>query len=128
MGRYVNVTYDRSLQFAHIRYQPVVLASDADVGAFAGEIDRVLRDLPLPVDIIVDLGELTVKPAAAHAYDRERQRMFAAYAKRVFRYSGSSLVRTKILTSSALHGQPANVLTNFEEALEALKAARATQR
>jgi hypothetical protein len=80
------------------------------------------------VDIIVDLGEMVVKPAAARAYDRVRQRMFAAYAKRAYRYAGSSLVRTKILTSSTLHHQSANVFETFEQALDALLADRAAKR
>jgi hypothetical protein len=125
MAHYTTVSYDRALDVVHIRYHAVVVADDAGVAAFAEEIDRAMRDVPKPVDIIIDLGELIIKPAAARAYDLERQRMLTAYAKRAFRYGGSNLVRTKILTSSTLHGQAANVFANYEEALEALRAARA---
>lgn len=126
MARYATVTYEKAIDCVHIRYLPVVLADEADVAAWAGEIDRGMREMTLPADIIVDLGELSVKPPAARAYDEHRQRMLAAYGKRAFRYSGSSLVRTKILTSSTIHGQHANMYATFAEAVEALRAARAS--
>ncbi len=127
MARYATITYDKARDFVHIQYLPVVLADEQDVVAFAAEIDRAMRRISTPADIIVDLGEMTVKPAAARAYDRERQRMFQAHARVAFRYSGSSLVRTKILTSSTIHGQAANVYETFEEAYEALESARAAR-
>lgn len=124
MARYARVTYDDALDFAHIEYLPVVLEKPADVAAFASEIDAVMSKLGRKVDIIVDLGELVVKPAAVAKYDEERLRMFGAYAKRAYRYHGSALVRTRILTSSTLHDQRANVHASFEQARAALLADR----
>jgi hypothetical protein len=125
MNRYVAVTYDEARDFAHIHYQPVTLATAADVAAFAAEIDHAMTKLGKKVDIIVNLGELCVKPAVVRVYDETRQRMLNDYAQRAYRYSGAGLVRTKILTSSTLHGQNANVFLSFEQALEALLADRA---
>ena len=120
MGKYADVTYDREHAFAHIQYRSVVLESAADARAFAKDIDREMSKLDKKVDVIVNLGELVVKPAAVAAYDEERQRMFAAYALRAYRYGGSALVRTRILTSSTLHDQAANVFATFEDARAAL--------
>jgi hypothetical protein len=125
MSTYTTVLYDKARDYAHVRYLPVVLATEADVAAFAEEMDRWMTKIGKKVDVIVDLGEMVVKSAAARAYDQERQRMVNAYAKRAYRYGGSSLVRTKILTSSTLHGQSANVFETFEQALQALLADRA---
>jgi hypothetical protein len=122
MPRYATVTYDKARDFAHIRYKAAVLPDERAVAEFAAEIDPEMLALGKKVDIIVDLGELVVKAAAARAYDEARQRMFGAYAKNAYRYSGSSLVRTKILTSSTLNSQAANVFETFEQALEALLA------
>lgn len=127
MGRYSTVTHDRDRGFVHIHYAVAVIATEADVATFADEIDRAMRGISKPIDILIDLGELTVKPAAAAAYDRERQRMLAAYGNRVLRYGGTSLVRTRILTSSAIHGQDANLFETYEEALDALLNARAAR-
>lgn len=120
MGKYADVSYDSVHAIAHIEYHPVVLESAADARAFAREIDRAMSKLGKKVDIIVNLGELVVKPAAVATYDEERQRMFAAYALRAYRYGGSALVRTRILTSSTLHDQAANVFATFEDARTAL--------
>jgi hypothetical protein len=127
MTSYATVTYDRAQDYVLIRYRAVVLATDSEVAAFAAEIDAPMRELGRKVDILVDLGDLAVKPAAARAYDEVRQRMIRDYANRAYRYSGSTLVRTKILTSSTLHGQQANVFESHAEALEALRADRATE-
>jgi uncharacterized protein (DUF2342 family) len=125
MSRYVAVTYDEARDFAYVQYQPVTLATDADVAAFAEEIDVAMTKLGRKVDIIVDLGELCVKPSTVTIYDETRQRLIRTYARRAYRYSGGNLVRTKILTSSTLHGQNANVFQSFAQALEALLADRA---
>jgi len=120
VGKFADVTYDAKHAFAHIQYRPVALENGADARAFAKEIDREMSKLEKKVDIIVNLGELVVKPAAVATYDEERQRMFAAYALRAYRYGGSALVRTRILTSSTLHDQAANVFATFDEARAAL--------
>jgi hypothetical protein len=120
VGKYATVTFDREHAFAHIQYRPVALETAADARAFAKEIDREMTKLGKKVDIIVNLGELVVKPAAVSTYDEERQRMFAAYALRAYRYGGSPLVRTRILTSSTIHDQAANVFATFEDARAAL--------
>jgi hypothetical protein len=124
MARYAKVSYDESLDFVHIQYLPVALETKADVLAFSREIDAVMKPLGKKVDIIIDLGDLVVKPAAMAAYDEERQRMIGAYARRAYRYNGSGAVRTKILTSSTLHDQAANVFPTFEKARDALLADR----
>jgi hypothetical protein len=128
MNRYATVTYDAARAFAHIEYLPATLSTKAEVAAFAEEVDREMSKLGKKVDIIVNLGELTVKPSAVPAYDEARQRMFRAYARQAYRYSGSNLVRTKILTSSTINGQTANVFASFGQALEALLADRARAR
>jgi hypothetical protein len=120
VGKYADVTYDAAHAFAHIQYRAEVLENAADARAFAKEIDREMSKIGKKVDIIVNLGELVVKPAAVRAYDEERQRMFVAYALRAYRYGGSALVRTRILTSSTLHDQAANVFATFEDARSAL--------
>ena len=125
MGKFVDVTYDAEGEFAHVQYKPVVIETVAHVRAFATEIDRELGKLGKKVDIIVDLGELVVRPAAVRAYDEERQKLFSAYALRAYRYHGSARGRTRILTSSTLHGQAANVFATFDEARAALLRDRA---
>ncbi len=120
MGKYADITYDAAHAFAHIQYRDGVLENVANVRAFAKEIDREMSKIGKKVDVIVNLAELVVKPAAVRAYDEERQRMFAAYALRAYRYGGSALVRTRILTSSTLHDQAANVFATFEDARDAL--------
>jgi hypothetical protein len=124
VGKYSDVTYDAEHGFAHVQYKPGVLESAADVRAFASEIDREMAKLGKKVDIIIDLGELVVRPNVVRAYDEERQKLFAAYALRAYRYHGSGLVRTRILTSSTIHGQAANVFATFEDARAALLADR----
>jgi hypothetical protein len=125
MALYATVQHDKAQDFVHIRYLATTLASDADVAAFEGEITRGMKRIGRKLDVIVDLGELLVKPTAARAYDEARQRMIAMFTSRAYRYSGSSLVRTKILTSSTIHGQHANVYETFQQALQALLADRA---
>lgn len=121
---YARVTYDETQDFVHIQYLPVVLETKADVAAFAAEIDRVMSRIGKKVDVIVDLGELVVRSGAVGAYDTERQRMFTAYARRAYRYHGVRLVRTRIMTSSTLHDQRANVYESFEQARDAMLADR----
>ena len=124
-NHYATVTYDRKLDYAHIQYLAAVLETPADVAAFAREIDPPMSKIGRKVDILVDLGELVVRSGAVAAYDTERQRMFAAYANRAYRYRGVRLVRTRILTSSTLHDQAANVFDSFEEARAAMLRDRA---
>jgi hypothetical protein len=124
MKRFTVTTFDEERDFAHVRYQPVTLATEADVAAFAEEIDGVLSKLDRKVDVLIDLGRLSVKAAVVGKYDETRQRLLTQYARRAYRYNGGNLVRTKILTSSTLHSQNANVFRSFEDALEALLADR----
>ncbi len=128
MSRYATVLYDEARDFVLIEYRPVTLATREDVEAFAFEIEVELSKLARKVDIIVNLGQLVVKPTAVVAYDEARQRMISLYALRAYRFSGSTLVRTRILTSSAINGQTANVFSSLPEALEALLSDRARGR
>lgn len=123
-NRFVAIRYDAANEFAHIQYLPAVLETRADVAAFAAEIDREMGKIGKKVDVIVDLGELVVRPTAVELYDVERQRMMTAYARRAYRYHGVRLVRTRIMTSSTLHGQAANVFESFEQARAAMLADR----
>ena len=68
---------------------------------------------------------------AAHYWDglsQARRAMFEKLARHAYRYHGSQLVRTKVLTSSTLHGQAANLYATFDEAVRALEDDRARGR
>jgi hypothetical protein len=122
------VTYDRARRFAHVQYLDGALETPEDVAQLRAEIEEQMRPLPVPVDVVVDFGALVVKPAVAAAYDEARRAMFERLARRAYRYHGSQLVRTKVLTSSTLHGQRANLYATFEEAVKALEDDRARGR
>ena len=126
MGKFVSVHHDTAREFVHIRYLSGVLQSEAQVAEFAREIDQAIVAAVgrRKVDIIVDLGDLTVKPVVAHAYDTVRLRLREERARRAYRYGGTAVVRTKVLTSSTIHGERANVHETFEQALAALLADR----
>lgn len=119
------VSYERTRRFAHVQYQDGAIETLADVAQFRQEIESQLAPIPKPVDIVVGLGRLTVKPAVAAAYDEVRQQLTAQTARRAYRYGGSTLVRTKVLTSSTLHGQTPNLFETFEDAVRALETDRA---
>ena len=125
MPRFVVVTYDRTRRFAHVQYLDGSIETLADVAQFRQEIESQLAPIPKPVDIIVGLGKLTVKPAVAAAYDEVRQQLATQTARRAYRYGGSTLVRTKVLTSSTLHGQQPNLFETFDDAVRALEMDRA---
>lgn len=128
MSRFVTATRD-SRDFLHIRYKPVTIETPEDVAEFARDIAAQIVSLvgERKIDIVVDLGQLVVKPSAAQLYDAARRELAGKHAKLAFRYSGLSIVRTKILTSSAIHGQHANVYESFEQAVAALMRARDTR-
>lgn len=128
MPRFVTVTYDRARRFAHVQYANATLETPDDVARLREEIEKQMEGMPLPVDVVVDLGELVVKPSVASAYDQARRAMFEKLARRAYRYHGSQLVRTKVLTSSTLHGQAANLYATFDEAVRALEDDRARGR
>ena len=125
MSRFVTATRD-SRDFVHLRYKPVTIETPEDVAEFTRDVATQLVALvgDRKVDIVVDLGQLVVKPSVAQMYDAARRELAANHAKLAFRYSGLSIVRTKILTSSAIHGQHANVYESFEQAVAALLRAR----
>jgi hypothetical protein len=127
MPRFVNVTYDAKREFALVRYLRGTLQTEQDVEDFAKEIDTQLQALvgQRKVDMIIDLGALAVKPSVVQAYDAVRLQLRDKHALRAYRYGGSSVVRTKIFTSSTIHDQQANVYETFEEALAALTTDRA---
>jgi len=127
MPRVVTVTYDSVHEFVHVEYLPVIVATRQDAWALAAGIDGEMSKLRRKVDVVVNLGKLVVKAAAVAAYDEARQRLMAAYARRSYSYGGSALVRTRILTSSTLNGQPANVFASYSEAVEAMLADRARE-
>lgn len=128
MARFVTVTYDSKLDFAHVRYLRGTLQTEQDVEEFARQIDSQLRSLvgQRKVDIIIDLGALTVKPSMAQAYDAARLQLRDKLARRAYRYGGNAVVRTKIFTSSTIHNQQANVYETFDEAVAAMLADRKT--
>src|SRR5262245_26713488 len=117
MARWASVIFDATRRFAHVRYQAVVLETPEDVAGWAAEIDAGFARIGRKVDIIIDLGELVVRPGAIQAYDDARLGMFERHALSAYRYRGSALVRTKILTSSTIHKQTANVFETFEQLL-----------
>lgn len=121
MGKFIEVTFDEKLDCAVIHNKAVAIETVADVAAWAKEVDAAFgRRRGKKIDIIVDLGEMVVRPSAVAAYDEERQRLFSAYAKGAYRYAGTGVVRTRILTSATIHGQSANLYATFEEARDAL--------
>ncbi len=121
MGKFIDLTFDDELDCAIIHHKAVAIENAADVAAWAKEVDAGFRRrLGKKMDIIVDLGEMVIRPAAMAAYDETRQKLFAAYAKRAYRFGGTGVVRTRILTSATLHTQAANLYGSLEEAREAL--------
>ena len=129
MGKYVTVQFDANEEYVHLRYHQVALKTEADVAEWKAEVERELRFLDgKRVDFIVDLAEMDVKPSVVAAYDEARLDLAAKTARRAYRYSGTRLLRTKILTSSTIHRAQPNVHATFEEALAAMRAERAKSR
>ena len=121
MGKFIDLTFDDELDCAIIRYKAAAIENASDVTAWAKEVDAGFRRRPgKKMDIIVDLGEMVIRPAAMAAYDEARLKLFSAYAKRAYRYGGTGVVRTRILTSAALHTQAANLYATLEEARDAM--------
>jgi hypothetical protein len=119
----VSVTQNRALNFYHLVYRDVVLETAEEVQAWGRDLgSRIVEGGR--VDLIINLGGLTVKPAFLKLYDDIRQDLIARRVRRVYRYGGTPAVRTKLITSATLHGQAPNVFATYEEALRALEADR----
>jgi hypothetical protein len=129
VGKYVIATFDKRDEFVHLRYGRATLSTTADVDAFKADVEQALSFLRgRKADFIVDLGAMEVKPAVVALYDDARRSLIASTALRAYRYAGTRLLRTKIMTSSAIHHADANIFASFEAALAALRADRARDR
>lgn len=88
------------------------------------EVEKRFQRYGRPVDLIINLDGLVVRPSAARAFGAARSEVLAEYTRCSFRYNGNAQTRTSIYTSAVLLGADANLHDSREEALKALLAFR----
>jgi hypothetical protein len=108
-----------------VRYGGVVLEDEADAVEWHARVGAEFRRLgKSPVDVLIDLDGLSVKPSASRLYGVHRLAIIKQFCRRTFRFGGSAVTRTSVFTSSVIERIDANVLGSYEDALRALQHAR----
>jgi hypothetical protein len=108
------------------RSRGIVLENDADVRAWAREVERAIAGLRLGrrVPLLIDLGGLHVRPRASIAFGRTRSELLAKYTTASVRYGADAWTKVSIETSRVLHGSDANLCSTREEAIACLQVLR----
>jgi len=99
----------------------VVLRDERDAIRWRREVSAEFRRIGrIPVDTLIKLDGLIVKPSGARGYGEQRAILVEQFCRRSYRFGGDRSTRTSVYTSSVLTGAPANVYATYDEALRAL--------
>jgi hypothetical protein len=121
---WISFTYDAANDVVESSFRDVILETDEDVLCWRREVEKRLQRYGRPVDLLIDLEGLIVKPSAARSFGAHRAEVLAEHTRVSFRWNGNHQTRTSIYTSSVIHGADANIYDSREEALKALLAHR----
>jgi hypothetical protein len=102
------------------RFRDVVLNDPADADEWARRTGVELARFGGPVDLLIDLEGLRVRPAASRRFGEVRANILAKYARHSVRYGPDAWTATSVNTSRVLQGAEANIFGSREEALDAL--------
>lgn len=105
-------------------FRDVILETDEDVLCWRREVEKRFQRYGRPVDLIIDLEGLIVKPSAARSFGAHRAEVLAENTRVSYRFNGNPQTRTSIYTSAVIHGADANIYESREEALKALLSNR----
>jgi hypothetical protein len=123
---WMSFTYDAVHDVVDSAFRDVILETEEDVLCWRREVEKRFARFGRPVDLIIDLEGLIVKPSAARAFGAHRAEVLAANTRVSYRFNGNLQTRTSIYTSAVIHGADANIYESREEALRALLANRQT--
>lgn len=120
----MSFTYDPANDVVDAAFRDVILETEEDVLCWRREVERRFQRYGRPVDLIIDLEGLIVKPSAARSFGAHRAEVLAEHTRVSYRFNGNLQTRTSIYTSAVIHGADANVYESRDEALKALIANR----
>jgi hypothetical protein len=123
---WISFTYDAVNDIVDAAFRDVVLETDDDVLCWRREVERRFQRYGRPVDLIINLDGLIVKPTAARSFGAHRAEVLAENTRVSYRFNGNPQTRTSIYTSAVIHGADANIYESRDEALKALLANRET--
>ncbi|NUQ76718.1 MAG: hypothetical protein HUU21_24545, partial [Polyangiaceae bacterium] len=122
---WISFTYDADNDIVDAAFRDVILENDDDVLCWRREVERRFQRYGRPVDLIINLDGLIVKPSAARTFGAHRAEVLSEHTRVSFRFNGNPQTRTSIYTSAVIHGADANIYESREDALKALLAHRA---
>ena len=121
---WISFTYDAVNDIVDAAFRDVILENDDDVLCWRREVERRFQRYGRPVDLIINLEGLIVKPSAARSFGAHRAEVLAENTRVSYRFNGNPQTRTSIYTSAVIHGADANIYESRDEALKALLAHR----
>lgn len=121
---WISFTYDPVHDLVDASFRDVILETDEDVVLWRREVEKRFQRYGRPVDLIIDLEGLIVKPSAARAFGAHRAEVLAENTRVSYRFNGNPQTRTSIYTSSVIHGADANIYESRDDALKALLSNR----
>jgi len=117
----VTLRYVQEHDFVLTSYVDVVLQDARDGFRWRREVSAQFRQIDrIPVDVIIDLRGLFVKPSAGTAYGENRAIIIERFCRRTYRFGGDLPTRTSVYTTAVLQGAHANVFATYDDALRAL--------
>ncbi|WP_394837311.1 hypothetical protein LVJ94_10430 [Pendulispora rubella] len=117
----VTLRYVPEHDFVLTSYDDVILRDQRDATRWRREVSAQFRQIGrIPVDVIIDLRGLVVKPSGARAYGENRVILIKEFCRRTYRFGGDLNTRTSVYTSAVLDGVQANVYATYNDALRAL--------
>jgi len=124
----VTLHYVQEHDFVLTSYVDVVLRDSRDAIRWRRDVSAQFRQIgKIPVDVIIDLRGLVVKPSGGRAYGEQRALIIQEFCKQTYRFGGDLPTRTSVYTSAVLHGAQANVYATYQDALRALLQDRARE-
>ena len=122
----ISLRYVPEHDFVLTSYTDVILRDEKDAARWRREVSAQFRKIgKKPVDVIIDLRCLIVKPSAGAADGAQRAIIIEEFCRRTYRFGGDLATRTSVYTSAVLHGAHANVYATYDDAVRALLHDRA---
>lgn len=121
---WISFTYDADHDIVDAAFRDVILENDEDILCWRREVERRFQRYGRPVDLIINLDGLIVKPSAARSFGAHRAEVLSEHTRVSYRFNGNPQTRTSIYTSAVIHGADANIYESRDDALKALLAHR----
>lgn len=116
----IDFIHHEDIDIVEATFDAVHLEDRSDVAEWERRVRALFETYGRKVDLLIDLGGLSVKPSISRAFGRARAAVLSDFALRSFRFGADAWTATSVSLTAVLDGADDNLFRSRDDALAAL--------